>query len=429
MASEPRDRPRHRALRDPLDAGRRQALLRAAEAALDRRLAESAEFAAAFEAREQSALLALATVHGNTVTRARLRSMARAVCRNAFVRRFRSDAAYWEPFHVVGREHLRVPDGGPGLVFAVFHFGDYRLSAPLLVDLGFRLVWLADPENTVRVRSQLTEGRIGDYLPAGDDDAGLTVERFAASVQTVDATSAASVWQIIKSLRSGTSAVVFPDGNSGDRDDPGPNSIPLSFLGKPILARAGAAMMAYAAGTAVVPMFFFERDGQPAVRVLEPIRPHAGESVRQFGARGTRELFGLLERRILEEPCAWEEWHNLCRWIEVSKLTRPSAEPRALAIAADDRLAVDDRLWWIDVGGCPHAIDTAALCSVGSHPEIGRIVAHAERGSTVREWLDEAPDVEESLALLQQLCALALVHVDRRCGAPAARGGSLEVEP
>ncbi len=406
MSSQPPDR---------LAADGRRALHREATQRFDSLLRDDPAFAEGHVRRREAALLSVATVFHQRLPRADVRAIARESCRTATTRHLRAEGAHWEPFVVDGAQYLDpLLQSGEGFLVASFHLAQYRLLSGFFLAKGRSVVWLADKENAGLVESQFTKGRIARAMSLGAPSPGA--DGRAPRLTCVASSSKTAVWEIVRGLRSGAAAVVFPDGNNGSTEPTSTNTTLIQFLGEPVQVRVGAAMLAYAAGVPVLPVIPLESaDQRPAIRVEAPIRPTPGETAREFSARVMPALFRLLEAEVLEAPSGWEEWHNLYRWFR-----KDAAPPLPLGNAAVDVKTLQDRrlalastgVWWFELLDQPRAIDVAGWRSLGTSPQLRDVIEAAEHGVVVREWLTAASDPLERAAALSHLLAVGAVRLE-----------------
>jgi hypothetical protein len=291
-----------------------------------------------------------------------------------------------------------------------------------LVSMGLNVDLLSDTDNACRVRSMLTSERVVKHLNQGRDHLlGLSVERKEGRLNYLDSSDRRAPWRLLRNLRSGHAAVIFPDGNSGVPGDDAHqgNSVVGTLLGRSVLVRSGPAILAYAAGTFVLPVFPYFEGERTCLRVDRPIHPEPGESLQEYRDRVSTTLFSLLDAEIADRPHEWEEWHNFFRWIcapppstESDRVEDGVASEDSAAIPSDANLVlVESSLWRLMIGDERHVVDVSAWQSLGVDQELGRLVDLAEQEATVGTWRSAVRDSAAAQAAFSFLLSRGWIRV------------------
>lgn len=401
------DTPPHRTLIDFLSENDRRRLWAECERRLECELRESRRRAASYESRVAANLLSAAIAYsGQQKSREEIRALSTNVCRNAQLRRIRCELGQWESFHVDGPGAARFNRQElAGYVVAAFHFGDYRMLPFHLAAQGVKVDLLSDAENTLLAREVISSARIARHVSTGSDQLRSSIGAGGDGILCLDSSDRHTPWQLLRNLRNGRTAIIFPDGNSGVSGDEGHqgNSVVVNLLGKRIVVKSGPAILAYAARTGVIPVFPHSEGERTSLRVFAPIRPNSSETLQQYRNRVAVALFNHLDAEIAGRPHEWEEWHNFFRWLSASSQNDGSEGFDSGAVASCELphpaararlLLVDDGLWRLRIGDEWHVIDVRAWQSFGTDAELGRLVESAERGMTVDAWWSGVRDLK-----------------------------------
>lgn len=369
----------------------------AARRALLDRIAADRDLAAWVRRREEGALLGAASLLGGRLSRGRIRRVARRAARLLPIEKIRMESEVWEAFEIEGREHLDAAIAeGRGVVVAPVHAGPYRFIAPMLVQLGYRVLELADPLSVRHFADELQGGGLRHYVEACARDLGTTsADQLGASLRLTDSSEPAALWRLRLGLAEGAVALMFPDGNLGMEDrPPDRHCLRVPFFGQTIAVRAGIGALAGVADCAVVPAVARSRGRRPPVLRFEPAieRRRADEARAEHRQRVMATLFAHVEREVVRSPQRWEEWPHVHRW-----LVRESA-PMPAPVRSHDEAAADleqgdaslvlrrESLWIMQLRDRPHVVDLATWNSLGAGDALVSLVAAAEAGQTVSAW-------------------------------------------
>ena len=98
----------------------------------------------------------------------------------------------------------------------------------------------------------------------------------------------------------------------GDRDL-SKKGIPVTFFGEETRMPAGPALLGYRTGANLIPLSFFYKDGQTAVKAYDPVRVNTDLDETTAVKQATQQLADKLAVGIKEHP---EDWHMLQRlWL------------------------------------------------------------------------------------------------------------------
>lgn len=385
----------HRIFIDTLSDNDRHLLWIECERSLQAELLGNKNRHTSYERRIEANLLSIAMVFSAIWDRRSIRELSKSVCHNANLRRLRCGLGRWEPFHIDGpgaaifnQKHLS------GSVIAAFHFCDYRMLPIYLASMGLKIDLLSDAENSSRVRSILTSERVSKHLSKGKGFLqGISVRELEDIMTYLDSSDHRTPWQLLDNLRQGHSLVIFPDGNSGTSQGEGyqGNSVIANLMGRKIRIKSGPAMLAYAAGSFVVPVFPYAEKERTCLRVYAPIYINKGETIHEYRDRVSATLISQLEAEILSRPEEWEEWHNFFWWVLQPPFNQTEVTSCSFSklpeFAKETRIILtDDWLWRLKIGETQHVIDVRTCQSFGTNMELGRLVDMAERGTSFGAW-------------------------------------------
>ncbi len=124
--------------------------------------------------------------------------------------------------------------------------------------------------------------------------------------------------KMVRALRRGEAVMFDVDGNIGVGGEGRTleETMTLPFLGRKIHVRSGVAYLSYRTGAPIVPLIpLWGTEGQPELHFYDPIIPEENETLEEFAEQSLRQLYGLLEQKLLERPEQWEMWPYFFKWL------------------------------------------------------------------------------------------------------------------
>jgi len=195
------------------------------------------------------------------------------------------DWSGWENFTVA---HAR----GKGVLFVTPHLGNWELGGAFLVQHGYKLLVLTQPEPDQR----LTELRQSSRARWGVETLVVGEDAFAFI-------------EIIKRLQEGATVALLVD------RPPAPTAVTVDLFGRPFPASIAAAELARASGCAIVPGYIVHQHDAYLARILPEItydRMAIGN--RKARIQLTQEILRAFEPAIRQHLTQW--YHFIPIWPE-----------------------------------------------------------------------------------------------------------------
>jgi len=188
-------------------------------------------------------------------------------------------------FKVEGYGHIQdVLDQGRGPILALPHLGGWEWAAAWLG----RVVGL----QVTAVVERLEPPDLFDWFVSVRSNNGIDVVPLGGD----------SASRLVKAIRQSNIVCLL-----SDRDVVG-NGIEVEFFGEKTMLPAGPALLSRRTGTPILPTAVYYDGSDHRARVLGPIIPSPGISLRDDMARMTNELARALEELIADAP---DQWHLL----------------------------------------------------------------------------------------------------------------------
>jgi hypothetical protein len=231
---------------------------------------------------------------------------------------------------------------GRGLIICSFRFGAVRLIPIEIALMGFR-AWevLNQPTHEVMQAAFDSLPHCSVETPASDEGRPPQAENIWL-LKTVNAEEERCTVQLVNALKSGEIIGLCIEGNTGSDGPWGDTSkSTLKFLGHTISAKNGAARLAAALGSPILPVVALG-DGDVSGQLFfsEPIIPPSGlrrSENEKFVQASMQSLYALLESYARRYPEQWEGWSALHRWRVLGeeaiagKPVAGNADPREIA--------------------------------------------------------------------------------------------------
>jgi lauroyl/myristoyl acyltransferase len=195
-----------------------------------------------------------------------------------------------------GWEHFTVAQTrGKGVLLVIPHLGNWELGGAFLVQHGYKLLVLTQPEPDQR----LTELRQSSRARWGVETLVVGNDAFAFI-------------EIIKRLQEGATVALLVD------RPPAPTAVTVELFGRPFPASIAAAELARASGCAIVPGYIVRRhDGYLACILPEISYDRAAIGHRAARIQLTQEILRAFEPAIRQHLRQW--YHFVPIWPEKSK--------------------------------------------------------------------------------------------------------------
>jgi predicted LPLAT superfamily acyltransferase len=217
---------------------------------------------------------------------------------------------------------------GRGLIICTFRLGPVRFLSTEMALAG-----LAVNEAVNRHTFEIMESALatlGDAAPAAG--VGGRPEAVAGGdirlLKSVNAEAPLCTAHIVDALKRGEVVGFCVEGNTGADGPWGDTSKEVvRFFNHDISAKSGAARLAAALGTPILPVVAL-REGEGSGRLVfhEPILPERGMKPAhrgRFVAETMQSLYGMLESYARRYPEQWEGWSALHRW----RVPEPEGRP------------------------------------------------------------------------------------------------------
>jgi predicted exporter/lauroyl/myristoyl acyltransferase len=190
-----------------------------------------------------------------------------------------------------GWEHFTAAQArGKGVLFVVPHLGNWELGGAFLIQHGYKLLVLTQPEPD----QKLTELRQSSRARWGVETLVVGEDAFAFV-------------EIIKRLQAGATVALLVD------RPPAPTAVTVELFGRPFPASIAAAELARASGCAIVPGYIVHRPDGYLARILPEI-PYDRVAVGNRAARLqlTQEILRAFEPAIRQHLTQW--YHFVPIW-------------------------------------------------------------------------------------------------------------------
>jgi predicted exporter/lauroyl/myristoyl acyltransferase len=195
-----------------------------------------------------------------------------------------------------GWEHFTVAQArGKGVLLVIPHLGNWELGGAFLVQHGYKLLVLTQPEPDQR----LTELRQSSRARWGVETLVVGGDAFAFI-------------EIIKRLQEGATVALLLD------RPPAPTAVTVELFGRPFPASIAAAELARASGCAIVPGYIIRRHDGYLARILPEISYNrAAIGHRDARIQLTQEILRAFEPAIRQHLTQW--YHFVPIWPEKPK--------------------------------------------------------------------------------------------------------------
>jgi predicted RND superfamily exporter protein len=199
--------------------------------------------------------------------------------------RFESGAAFdrwtgdWNGWEHFTAAHAR----GKGVLLVTPHLGNWEFGGAFLVQHGYKLLVLTQPEPDARLTElrQISRARRGVETLVVGEDAFAFVE-------------------IIGQLQAGATVALLVD------RPPAPTAVEIKLFGRKFFASIAAAELARASGCAIVPGYIVRRRGDYLAHVLPEITyDRAAIGSRAERIKLTQEILRAFEPIIRQHPAQW----------------------------------------------------------------------------------------------------------------------------
>lgn len=216
--------------------------------------------------------------------------------------RFESGAAFgswtgeWNGWSHFTTAHAR----GKGVLLVTPHLGNWEFGGAFLVEHGYQLLVLTQPEPDPR----LTELRQTSRTQRGVETLVVGEDAFAFV-------------EIIKQLQAGKTVALLID------RPPAPTAVTVELFGHPFLASIGAAELARASGCAIVPAYIIREDHSYVARLLPEITyDRANIGTRAGRIQLTQQIVDSLQPAIRQHLTQW--FHFVPIWPKAAPAKAPN---------------------------------------------------------------------------------------------------------
>jgi lauroyl/myristoyl acyltransferase len=300
---------------------------------------------------------------------------------------------------------------GKGLIICSFRFGAIRYVPIELALLGFPILQVVN-----KPAFEAMQAAFASLSAHGDDKTSFPTEGPKLRLlKTVDAEAALCTVELVNALKRNEIIGMCIEGNTGS-DGPWGNTSKsrIDFLGHPILAKNGAARLAAALRTPILPLIALT-DGDTSGELFfsEPIIPPAGlkrSAVEEFVRTSTQSLYALFESYVRQYPQQWEGWSALHRWRECDDVAAndsasDNVDPKEISQLLGDarrfrinprrvaQLPTKDGVMWVDLRTLkgfqnPKWAEPENLLAILSKPE-GLDLTWIDNTSRDPEWKEK----------------------------------------
>ena len=190
-------------------------------------------------------------------------------------------------------------------IYCSFHLSSYRLCMLYLLTNNIPITLIAS-QNVIKEQGSLIM-QLHRMFSKNPPDS------------IIDANKPSSIFSMIGELRKGRSLFVYVDGNTGALDDRNANEnlLKIDILNSHIKVRTGISYLSKITGTPIVPIISTrDTDNFPKIELLAPIYPENNESKRRYIERSIKELYLVLNKRLVKYAEQWEAWMYLYKFAE-----------------------------------------------------------------------------------------------------------------
>lgn len=300
---------------------------------------------------------------------------------------------------------------GRGLIICSFRFGAIRYVPIELALLGFPILQVV---NTPAFEAM--QAAYASLANDGDEEVSSPTEApNLRLLKTVDAEDALCTVELVNALKRKEIIGMCIEGNTGSDGPWGDTSKSrIEFLGHTILAKNGAARLAAALRTPILPLIALkDGDTSGALFFSKPIIPPAGlkrSEVEAFVKTSMQSLYALFESYVRLYPQQWEGWSALHRWRErddvaANDSTSGNVDPKEISQLLRDarrfrinprrvaQLPTKDGVMWVDLRTLkgfqnPKWAEPENLLAILSKPE-GLDVTWIDNTSRDPEWKEK----------------------------------------
>lgn len=224
----------------------------------------------------------------------------------------------WQGFEVHNVEALdHALSLGRGAVVVSEHLGPQQFAFAELLNRGY-LTNVAISENGLKAVQSWADYLIKELRTPPHAIDGKQIEKY---MRIISVENPSSALRMVRALKRGEIVMFDLDGNLGVGGEAGTRqeAFTVNFLGREVHVRRGAAYLSYKTGAPIVPVVpSWGSGGRPHLTFHDPIQVEQGETMENFCQRSLRQLYGILETRVLEEPADWEMWPEFYKWISPS---------------------------------------------------------------------------------------------------------------
>jgi lauroyl/myristoyl acyltransferase len=224
----------------------------------------------------------------------------------------------WQGFELHRPEVLQEAlSSGRGAVVVSEHLGPQQFAFIELANRGY-LVNAAISERALGAVQPWVDHLIRELHSPTHAIDGKQIEQY---LRIITVENPSSALRMVRALKRGEIVMFDLDGNLGVGGEAGTRAeaFKVSFLGREVHVRRGAAYLSYKTGAPIVPVVpSWGRGGRPHLTFHDPIQAEPGETLENFCQRSLNQLYGILETRVLEEPADWEMWPEFYKWISPS---------------------------------------------------------------------------------------------------------------
>lgn len=209
---------------------------------------------------------------------------------------------------------------GRGLLICSFRFGAIRYIPVETALLGFSIIEAVNaPTHEVMQSAFESLGACSSGDPLVPSAGPSPQAQNIRLLQTVNAEDNRCTVELVNAMKKGQVVGLCIEGNTGSDGPWGDTSkSTINFLGHSISAKNGAARLAAALGTPLLPvMALRDRDAGGHLLFSEPIIPPFGvkrSANEEFVQATMQSLYTLLESYVQRYPEQWEGWSALHRW-------------------------------------------------------------------------------------------------------------------
>lgn len=244
---------------------------------------------------------------------------------------YREWGSYHQPRPVYPDEHWDTSAvghlaGSAPCIICLYHLGYHGQIPLLLKDMGLHFDLILDRQVYVRQRSMLEE--MQRYMQAQGKDYRLLMSD-----------DPRVLLQVRSALRAGKHILVFPDGNSGTREELS-SKVKIGFLSGTLLVRQGIARISHLLQVPIVPMSHECFANGKLLKAGPSIFPSPARTADEYVHEAMTSLYQYLAQQVEVHPPLWESWGYLdrLRCLQISKEGPPRG---AVAESLEARVQVE----------------------------------------------------------------------------------------